>query len=277
MIAATNAFGMGIDKPDIRLVVHADIPGSLENYLQEAGRAGRDRDHARCILLFSRDDIERQFSLSARSRLERREIGAILKALRRLDRRTKQKGEVVATAGEIVREEQDLDFQRDTATDDTRVKTAVAWLEEAVLLRREENRVRVYPSSLRIRTFAEADSIIAKANMTEGYRLRLRALVRSLINAPPDQGISTDELCGISGFSSGQMRKALNDLEALGIASNDTAITIFVHLGVEDSSQKRLLEANSLEKDLIDKLRELAPDLSWGHTRLLTSSFFRRN
>lgn len=78
VIAATNAFGMGIDKPDIRLVVHADIPGSLENYLQEAGRAGRDREHARCILLFSRDDIERQFSLSARSRLEKREIGAIL-------------------------------------------------------------------------------------------------------------------------------------------------------------------------------------------------------
>jgi len=269
VIAATNAFGMGIDKPDIRLVVHADIPGSLENYLQEAGRAGRDRDQARCILLFSRDDIERQFNLSARSRLNKREIGAILKSLRRLDRRMKQKGEVVATPGEIVKEEKALEFDRDSATDDTRVKTAVSWLEEATLLKRDENHVRVFPSSLRIRTLEEAEKLLAKGDLADGYRIKLRGLVQSLISAPPDHGISTDELCGISGFSPGRLRKALNDLEALGIASNDTAITIFIHLGVEDSSQKRLTESNGLEADLINMLQESSPELSLGDASTL--------
>lgn len=118
-------------------------------------------------------------------------------------------------------------------------------LEEAVLLKREENRTRVFPSCLRIRTLEEAERIIAKAEMMESYRLKLRSLVESLINAPSDQGISTDELCGISGFSTGQMRKALNDLETLGIASNDTSITIFVHLGVEDSSERPRLNCRS--------------------------------
>jgi ATP-dependent DNA helicase RecQ len=163
VIAATNAFGMGIDKPDIRLVIHADIPGSLENYVQEAGRAGRDRQPARCVLLFSSDDIERQFRLSAHSRLSKREIAAILRALRRLDARTRRSGEVIATPGEIVKEELDREFERDTATDDTRVKTAVAWLEEAALASREENRVRVFPSCLKTRTLDEARAILDRA------------------------------------------------------------------------------------------------------------------
>ena len=57
LVLATNAFGMGIDKPDIRLIVHGEIPGSLESYYQEIGRAGRDGRPSLCTMLYNQEDL----------------------------------------------------------------------------------------------------------------------------------------------------------------------------------------------------------------------------
>ena len=149
------------------------------------------------------------------------------------------------------------------------MKTAVAWLEEAALASREENRVRVFPSCLKIRTLDEAKAILDRADITQGYRFDLLKLVEHLIQASPDAGISTDDLGGASGLTGSRLRKALADLEHLGIASNDTKITVFLHLAVANASKARLAAACALETALIDRLRELAPDMDVNDRSLL--------
>lgn len=75
IIVATSAFGMGVDKSDVKLVVHYDISDSLENYVQEAGRAGRDPSlQADCYVLFNDNDLDKHFILLNQTKLSISEI-----------------------------------------------------------------------------------------------------------------------------------------------------------------------------------------------------------
>src|SRR5262245_64937659 len=81
IMVATSAFGMGIDKPNIRYILHYQAPGSLEQYVQEVGRAGRDGHPAHCVLLFDPADLEIQERLQTLSRPTVRHLERLESAL----------------------------------------------------------------------------------------------------------------------------------------------------------------------------------------------------
>ena len=128
----------------------------------------------------------------------------------------------------------------------------------------ERELVRIFASSLRVKSLVEAQPRLGGRKTNDIYRVKLLSVVRAMLEPDPDDGISADELRMVSGLSGEGVCKALHDLEYLGIANYDTVLAAFDHWGVRRASEVRFRQAADLKKATIDLLCEAAPDMGVG-------------
>lgn len=162
IMVATSAFGMGVDKKDVEMVIHYEISDSLENYIQEAGRAGRDENiTADCFVLFNEEDLSKHFILLNQTKLSIKEIQQVWKAIKEI---TRFRSTVSNSALEIARK---AGWDDSVVEIETRVTTAIAALEDAGYLKRGQNMPRIFANSILSKNAQEA---VDKINASERFQ-----------------------------------------------------------------------------------------------------------
>ena len=239
IIVATSAFGMGIDKKDVGLVIHYDISDSLENYVQEAGRAGRDPHlNARCYVLYSDNDLDKHFILLNQTKLSISEIQQVWKAVKDL---TRQRMRVCCSALEIARQ---AGWDDSVSDIETRVRTALSTLEQSGYLVRGNNVPHVYATGITVKNMEEARKRISASILFGNDEIEKSVrIIKSLISQKHIAKSRIDYLADILGMSKSEVVSAVERMRQEGILADSKDISAYLlDSGESERKSKTLLE-----------------------------------
>jgi ATP-dependent DNA helicase RecQ len=244
IIVATSAFGMGVDKKDVGLVVHYDISDSLENYVQEAGRAGRDPGlSARCYVLYSDNDLDKHFILLNQTKLSISEIQQVWKAVKDL---TKHRMKVNCSALEIARQ---AGWDDSVSDIETRVRTALAALEQSGYLVRGNNVPHVYATGITVKNMDEARERIAASLLFGSDEIEMAVrIIKSLISqkhiakAQDSEAESRiDYLADILGLSKRDVISVVERMRQEGILADSKDISAYLQDAGDSERKSQIL------------------------------------
>lgn len=267
IIVATSAFGMGVDKSDVGLVVHYDISDSLENYVQEAGRAGRNPHlQAKCFVLYNDNDLDKHFILLNQTKLSISEIQQVWKAVKDM---TRQRMQTCCSALEIARKA----GWDDSVTDiETRVRTAIAALEQAGYLKRGNNVPHVYATGITVKNMDEARKRITSSLLFHNEEVEKAVrIIKSLISQKhiakaqdAEAESRVDYLADILGLTKSEVVSAVERMRQEGILADTKDVSAYLNDTGESENRSRLLlrRFTRLERYILDHITDGALRIS---------------
>ncbi|MDN3658139.1 RecQ family ATP-dependent DNA helicase [Ferruginibacter paludis] len=260
IMVATSAFGMGVDKKDVGMVIHFDISDSLENYIQEAGRAGRDESiTAECFVLFNEEDLSKHFILLNQTKLSIKEIQQVWKAIKDI---TRFRSSVSNSALEIARK---AGWDDNVVEIETRVTTAIAALEDAGYLKRGQNMPRIFANSILSKTAQEAiDKINASQRFEEKQKEKGIRIIKKLFSSKSrkqsnDEAAESriDYISDHLGIVKEEVINIVNLLREEKILADAKDLTAFIKKGENINRSLKIVETFSqIENFLLAVIQE---------------------
>lgn len=258
IIVATSAFGMGINKLNVGLVIHYDISDSLENYIQESGRAGRDESlNAECYILFNENDLNKHFTLLNQTKLSMNEIQQIWKAIKVMS----YNRQIFSSSALEIANQAGWDT---SITDiETRVRTALNALENSGYIRRGKNVPRIFANSITVHNMEEAASIIDKSvKLDQNEKLHAKRIVKLLISSRSiaragntEAESRIDYIADILGIKKFEVIRSIGILREEGVLSDSKDLTLLIQSSENKNKSLQVFKQYaSIESFLADNI-----------------------